>query len=563
MDPNVTAAAAASSIVGQQKVPLWPRPFLNNIRLGQDFNLSDIEDVNSLQLLLAENEAVTSSNMSSVEYQVKTLKENMDVFFLIVMGIIIFLMQGGFAFLEAGSVRSKNTTNIIIKNMLDVFLCSLVGDSVPYSLLYKAAQNYIGEEWDSYDIEPRLYAYWSSNPLYGKTCTVRLSTIDSGQCRLTSKLVFKSPLWKDLHSVVYPIVSHWAWSSSGWLASGYYQDFAGSGVVHLTGGVAGFVGCVCLGPRMGRFGPGGKRIDGHSLPLAALGGFILLFGFLAFNGGSQGAISGEGDAEAIATAIINTVIAGSAAGLFTLLIGRFPCYHGTWGFALTLNGALTGMKIISIALGAYFHWGPFLSTSENRTLDLSITDLQLPEVDDPLDAVAVHAGGGLWGLIAVALFKPDGIFFAGEHSGQTLGWNLAGALSITVWTGAISVVMFGSLKYFGWLRVSQEIEEKGLDLAKHGEAAYPAKAWHEEQYMNNNNNDINLPPVMCANTSQTPTSLRRAQFRDLKEQVSLKSIKMIKSCSQSSTPTSFVNNAYKFDTDTEIMTRNLPEVETT
>lgn len=498
---------------------------------------------------------LSDSRVSDLEI----LKENMNVFFLILMGIIIFLMQGGFAFLEAGSVRSKNTTNILLKNMLDVFISGIMYWILGYPLAYGEGNAFLGHTgWASYGISQHDYAYWFFQFVFAATTATIVSGAMAERCGFGAYLIYSAVL----SGFVYPVVSHWAWAPSGWLANGHYHDFAGSGVVHLTGGSAAFIGCVCLGPRIGRFGPNGKCIEGHSLPLAALGGFILLFGFLAFNGGSQGSISGEGDAEAIATAIINTVISGSSAAMFVLLFQRFPSCskNGTWSFSLTLNGALTGMVSACAGCNVLFPWGALITGIIAGPLYLGISSvMELFEVDDPLDAVAVHAGGGIWGLVTVALFKHEGIFFAGENAGQILGWNLAGALSIILWSGVICTVMFGSLRYFGWLRVPKDVELKGLDMAKHGEAAYPAEAWHEEQYINNNN----LPPVMSGSTSNEPSSLRRQQFRQLRDRISFKKMKIFKSSPKPNTPSSLVNESYRFDVENEIMTRDLPEDETT
>lgn len=527
----------------------------------------------SILQLQSTTETIMSSTLLSEVSDLDILKENMNVFFLILMGIIIFLMQAGFALLEAGSVRSKNTTNILLKNMLDVFICGIVYWIFGYPLAYGEGNAFLGHTgWASYGVSQQDYAYWFFQFVFAATTATIVSGAMAERCDFGAYLIYSAVLT----GFVYPIVSHWAWAPSGWLANGHYHDFAGSGVVHLTGGCAAFVGCVCLGPRIGRFGHGGKRIEGHSLPLAALGGFILLFGFLAFNGGSQGSISEKGDAEAVATAIINTVISGSSAAIIVLIFRRFSfcSKNGTWSFSLTLNAALTGMVSACAGCNVLFPWGSLITGIIAGPLYLGLSSaMELFEIDDPLDAVAVHAGGGLWGLVTVALFKPDGIFFAGENAGQTMGWNLAGALSIILWTGVICTVMFGSLKYFGWLRVPTDVELKGLDMAKHGEAAYPAEAWHEEQYINNNNNNNNLPLVMSGSTSKKPSSLRK-QFRQSRDKISFKKISIFKSSPKPNTPSSLVNESYRFDTENEvwtrdhdteneIMTRDLPDNETT
>lgn len=490
--------------------------------------------------------STTETNMAS---EFEMLKANMNAFFLIVMGIIIFLMQGGFAFLEAGSVRSKNTTNILLKNMLDVFICGIVYWVVGYPLAYGEGNAFFGYTgWASYGVSEDDYAFWFFQFVFAATTATIVSGAMAERCAFGAYVIYSSVL----SGLVYPVVSHWAWSDIGWLANGYYHDFAGSGVVHLTGGVASLIGAVFLGPRIGRFGVGGKKIAGHSLPLAALGGFILLFGFLAFNGGSQGSISGEGDARAIATAIINTVISGSSAAMFVLIFRRLPFFSrkGTWSFAITLNAALTGMVSACAGCNVLQPWGSFITGIIAGPLYLGISSaMELFEVDDPLDAVAVHGGGGLWGLITVAVFRPDGLVFGGENSLTTLGWNLAGALSIILWAGSICTVLFGVLKYLDRLRVPANFEIRGLDLAKHAESAYPAEAWKEEQYENNN-----LPPVMSGNSSQP-----RTQFRQFRE--SIKKFSIFKKSPQPNNPSTLINEAYRFETNNETVTIDPPEVE--
>ena len=161
---------------------------------------------------------------------------------------------------------------------------------------------------------------------------------------------------------VYPPVSHWAWDGTGWLAqTGYYLDFAGSGVVHLLGASCSIVGCYFMGPRIGRFSDAGepKDVPGHSVPLAGLGGFILIFGFLAFNGGSQGSISNEGDGDTVALAIVNTILGASTGGLAVLFINKF-LFKKPWSFLNTLNGALTGMVSLCAGCNLFEPWASLI-----------------------------------------------------------------------------------------------------------------------------------------------------------------------------------------------------------
>eukprot|EP00057_Strongylocentrotus_purpuratus_P029558 XP_011684032.1 PREDICTED: putative ammonium transporter 1 [Strongylocentrotus purpuratus] len=353
-----------------------------------------------------------------------------DHFFLIVMSCIIFLMQMGFAFLEAGSVRAKNTTNILLKNLLDV-------------------------------------------------CKYRIPRF------------------------IYPIVVHWAWSSDGWLANGPsgigYQDFAGSGVVHCVGGTAALVGAAILGPRIGRYDENGKSkvISGHTVPMVALGGFVLFFGFFAFNGGSQASISVEGDGTTVSLAIINTIISGACAALVAMIIRKIGFSGSYWSLLTTINGGLTGMVAICAGCDAVYPWGAaIIGAVAGATYMMWSALMVAVKVDDPLDAVAVHLGGGIWGVLAAPLFDMnDGVVFTfSATSWQSFGWNLLGVFVIVVWTSVLSLVLFGLMQACGVLRVTPEMELKGLDVPKHGEPAYPIESygsgWESNQTNNGNGHQI-------------------------------------------------------------------------
>ena len=291
-----------------------------------------------------------------------------------------------------------------------------------------------------------------------------------------------------LSGLVYPVVAHWAWTPGGWLAVNGYIDFAGSGVVHHLGGVCGFVGAVFLGPRIGRFDAKGKPVDipGHFIPLAALGAFILLFGFFAFNGSTQGAVGTPEDMMIVQRAVLNTMIGGCSSGLTALIFFRYSLSGGKWSLLSTINGTLCGMittcAFCNLAEPHVTFIVGIFSAFVYAFIHFAMIWLK---IDDPLDAVAVHSGGGILGVLVTPLVISEGGVFDAENGVTAMHqiWSqLVGILVITAWSAVISSLLFYILKLNNKLRVSREIELQGLDLTKHGEAAYPAEAWRELQY---------------------------------------------------------------------------------
>ncbi|XP_078334916.1 putative ammonium transporter 1 isoform X1 [Crassostrea virginica] len=422
------------------------------------------------------------------------LRASLDEFFLITNGVVIFFMQCGFAFLEAGAVRSKNTTNILIKNVMDLFISGISYWLFGFAFAFGdggTANKFIGLNYfASSGLAKSQYSMFFFQFTFAATASTIVSGAVAERCEFVAYFAYSVLIT----GFIYPVVTHWAWSSGGWLTVGdtystlnntsvAYQDFAGSGVVHVLGGVAALVGALLLGPRIGRFHRSSKTvatIRGHSVPIAALGGFILFFGFLAFNGGSQLTISSSGDGEAVSQAVVNTVISGSGAAFMSLLLNRLHVFGNTWSLLVTINGALTGMVSICAGCNVLEPYAAcvvgLIAAIVFRTYSVLLVRLG---VDDPLDAVAVHFGGGSWGLIAVAFFdSSEGIFYAQDlKSAYKLGWQLIGLVAITAWTATLSGLVFGVLKCIGILRVPREEEEKGLDIPKHNEPAYPVEAY--------------------------------------------------------------------------------------
>jgi len=481
----------------------------------------------------------TEEDISNLQDRLDQMVKNNDQFFLVVIAIIIFFMQCGFAFLEAGSVRSKNTVNILIKNMLDAFIGGVSYWAIGWGLAYGNSGNPFcgGSEFFNYNLSHDLYPKWFFQFVFAATAATIVSGAIAERCQFAAYFVYSIIItaW------VYPPVSHWAWDGGndmpmnvtdettgitkemmvtvgkGWLAeTGYYKDFAGSGVVHLLGGTCALVGCYFMGARKGRFNKQGEPIDmpGHSVPLAALGGFILIFGFLAFNGGSQAAInSSPGDGAAVGLAIVNTILGGCSGGLAVLFLNRM--LGTTWSFLMTLNGALAGMVALCAGCDSYEPWAALLVGCGAGVCFVGAHFGMLKaQLDDPLDAVAVHGAGGLWGLLIVPfLWSGHGIFWTGGDENSegwlTLGYNLAGAVAIIVWSAFWSTAMFFPLSYFRVFRIPRDMEFQGVDIIKHGEAAYPAAAWEEVQYGSNANAGMGLP-VHMRGGNRTATSAKKA-----------------------------------------------------
>ncbi|KAH3883459.1 hypothetical protein DPMN_007416 [Dreissena polymorpha] len=262
------------------------------------------------------------------------------------------------------------------------------------------------------------------------------------------------------------------------------QDFAGSSVVHMVGGISAFVGAWAMGPRIGRFdNHTGKPIEirGHSIPFASLGGFILVFGFFAFNGSSQGSISNPGDGSAIAVAVTNSVLAASGGAFTTMLMNKTKFFGDQkWSYLTALNGCLTGMVAICAGCNQFRTYIAFITGILGGVSYMCFTWLVLKlRIDDPLDAAAVHFGGGFVGVLSVPFFSHRyGIVYHWNlKSAYHLAWQLAGGASIFAWVATLSFILFFSLKKLHILRVPFEYELKGLDIPKHGETAYPSEAY--------------------------------------------------------------------------------------
>ena len=408
------------------------------------------------------------------------LNSNMDQLFLIIMGMIVFFMQCGFAFLEAGAVRIKNTTNILMKNMMDCAIAAIVYWAIGYALAFgKESNAFIGYSYFFLAHFPtNQVAFYFFQFVFAATAATIVSGAMAERTNIYAYFVYSICIT----GFVYPVVAHWVWDPRGWLAAEapwdgvFYMDFAGSTVVHAVGGIAGLMGAIALGPRIGQFDAETKvrsRIRGHTIPLMCLGGIILFFGFFAFNGGSQLAISNEGDGEVVSKAILNTILSGYGGGIVAILVSKIRT--NKFSLLQCINGTLTGMVAICAGCNVVEPWGALVTgTVAGMTFVAWSEGIFYAGVDDPLDAVAVHLGGGLWGIIAAPLFATRlGVFYNWDaRAFQFLLWNIIGALVICAWASVLTGVIFWIMRFAKVLRVSRETETMGLDEVEHGEKAY-------------------------------------------------------------------------------------------
>ncbi len=396
-----------------------------------------------------------------------------DFIWMLVAAFLVYFMQAGFAMVEAGFCRAKNATNLMMKNLMDFVMGSLAYFVVGWAFMYGADKaGLIGTSQfllggDAYDVT--VYRDFMFQVVFAATA----ATIVSGA--VAERLKFKSYLIYSviISAVIYPIYGHWVWGG-GWLSSLGHHDFAGSGVVHALGGLIGLAGAVVLGPRFGKYDKNGKprAIPGHSIPLAALGVFILWFGWFGFNPGST--LSGHDLRMAVIALNTNMAAAAGAASALLLIYMKTKKFD----IGMALNGALAGLVGITAPCAVVSGGGAVLiGLVAGVLVVVSILTVENLGVDDPVGAFSVHGVNGIWGLIAVGLFADGtygditGLFYGG--GADQLWAQLAGVGTVIAWAFGLGFVMFKLMDMIMGIRVSPEEELAGLDIDEHGSSAYP------------------------------------------------------------------------------------------
>jgi len=418
-----------------------------------------------------------------------TLKNNpgapVDYVWVLLCAFLVFIMQLGFAYVESGFCRAKNAVNLMMKNLMDFVMGSLAFWAIGYALMMgKDAHGLFGTTgWflhgNAYDVH--TYLIWMFEVVFAATA----ATIVSGG--VAERIKFSVYLFYSIivSAVIYPLYGHWVWGG-GWLSKLPYGvgavDFAGSGVVHAIGGTIALVGAMMLGPRIGKYDKDGKPkpILGHNIPMAALGVFILWFGWFGFNPGST--LSAH--QLRISIIAVNTNLAAAAGGVSALLF--MYAKHGKWDIGMTLNGVLAGLVAVTAPCAWIEAWAAVvIGLIAGILVCLGVMLLEKLHIDDPVGAFPVHGINGLWGLISVGLFA-DGTYgnyttamphviglFYGGGVGQLIA-QVISAVVCFVWAFVCAWITFSIAKViFNGIRVSPEEEIEGVDIIEHGTPAYP------------------------------------------------------------------------------------------
>ena len=389
-----------------------------------------------------------------------------DTFYFLVMGVLVMFMAPGFAMLEAGMVQSKNTSEILTKNVALFAIASVMYLLIGYAIMYGGGGMLIGSENTVDDVLASggdVYYSARSNFFFQVVFVATAMSIISGavaeRMKLWSFLLFAVVMT----GFIYPFQGSWSWGG-GFLSDAGFIDFAGSGIVHMCGAAAALAGVLLLGPRNGKYGPNGEinPIPGSNMPLATLGMFILWFGWFGFNGGSELMLSNIDEANAVAQVFVNTNMAAAGGLIAALVLAR--AMFGKADLTMALNGALAGLvSITAEPLSGTNVESMLIGAVGGLIVVLSIVGLDKMRIDDPVGAISVHGTCGIWGLLAVLITNDD----------ATLAGQLTGLGAILGFTFAAALVVWFIIKMVFGIRLSDEEQMMGADSAEIGIAAYP------------------------------------------------------------------------------------------
>lgn len=422
-----------------------------------------------------------------MENQIFQLQYALDTFYFLVCGALVMWMAAGFAMLEAGLVRSKNTTEILTKNVLLFAIACTMYLVIGYDVMYDGGMFLTDIVLDGADnadamvgavLKESAEAGFDGGSVYSNASDFffQVVFVATAMSIVSGAVAERMKLWAfALFAVVmtgfiYPMEGFWTWGGGsvfGMFSLGDdfgFSDFAGSGIVHLAGATAALAGVIVLGARKGKYGPNGQinAIPGANLPLATLGTFILWMGWFGFNGGSVLKLGDIANANSVAMVFLNTNAAAAGGVIAALILARMM--FGKADLTMALNGALAGLVAITAepstpsALVA-----TMIGAVGGAIVVFSIVGLDKLKIDDPVGAISVHGTVGMWGLMAVPL----------TNDGATFGGQFVGLLTILVWVFVTSMAVWLAIKAIMGIRVTEEEEYEGVDIAECGMEAYP------------------------------------------------------------------------------------------
>ena len=416
------------------------------------------------------------NDLATVSGDLAQLAYALDTFYFLLSGALVMWMAAGFAMLEAGLVRAKNTTEILTKNVLLYAIACVMYLALGYNLMY------INDAWGGVipdfgfligdeNTADAVIAGGDDAPYYSARSdfffqVVFVATgmsIISGAVAERMKLMAFLAFAVIFTGFIYPIQGSWSWGG-GFLSEAGFSDFAGSGIVHMCGAAAALAGVIVLGARKGKYGPNGEinAIPGANMPLATLGTFILWLGWFGFNGGSELMVSNVDESNAVAQVFLNTNMAAAGGAIAAAMVAKI--LFGKADLSMALNGALAGLvSITAEPLAPSAELATLIGALGGVLVVFSIITLDRMKIDDPVGAISVHGVVGIWGLFAVLLSNGD----------ATLGGQVLGIVSIFVFTFVASLIVWTVLKMVMGIRVTEEEEYLGMDVVDCGIEAYP------------------------------------------------------------------------------------------
>ena len=412
------------------------------------------------------------SVLSVITIEQSELIKAIDTIWVAFCAAIIFFMEGGFALLEAGFVRSKNAMSIIAKVIIDITFGGIAFYFVGFGIAYGNSNG-----WFAFDMgitaKDLGLGLTVSNKIFW---FIQLGFAIAAISIVSGAVAERMKIWSYavyvfiFCAVMYPLVANWVWNPNGWLALRGFNDFAGSAAVHAMGGFSALAAAIVLGPRIGKYQKNGQvnAIPGHNLPLAAVGAFILWFGWFGFNPGST--LGAVGNWDLIGNVATNTFLASAAGGISTMFYTYFK--YGQIDITMTINGILAGLVAITAGCNVV---GPnaaiIIGLIAGVLVDIAVLFIDKLKVDDPVGAIAVHGVNGLFGALAVGFFATEGgLFFGGGVA--MLGTQALGVLVIGTFSFTVTFILMKIMKKTVGIRISKEEESAGIDSVTFGVEAY-------------------------------------------------------------------------------------------